>query len=143
MNPYGIYQTPQQRLAQLEAQYPQYSAPVQNTAKQPIISSLVMDRQEAVAVQVPMDGTLGVFINPVKNEVYTKKLGNNGLPEFKTYREIQEAPGGAMPQVAPTVNNDVENIKQEIEVIKHDIKELKANAKQSDADDSNAKPVKK
>ena len=133
INPYGIYQSPQQRLNQMEQMYNQnYSS------KPAVIGVLVMDRTEAAAYSVPMDGTTGVFINPAKTEIYTKKLRNNGMPEFKVYKEAPETPpaDNAQNAVIPELQNEIDKLKKEIE-------EIKNNVQKSDGNDASIKPVKK
>lgn len=134
INPYGIYQSPQQRLSQMEQMYNNQSY----SSKPAVIASLVMDRTEAAAYSVPMDGTTGVFINPAKNEIYTKKLGNNGMPEFKVYKETQETPPADTAQnaVIPELQSELDKLKKEIE-------EMKNNVQKSDGNDASTKPIKK
>lgn len=132
--------TPQQRLAQMEQQYPQF-APQPQPIQQPTVqagqianASLVMNKEEALAQQVP-DFAMGVFVNKAANEIYVKKLGNNGLPEFKTFIEKIEVP--------PEKKSDViDELKNEIALLKKEIKELK-NVQQSDADISTNRTTKK
>lgn len=136
---YNPMATPQDRLRQLEQQYPQY-VPQQavNQQMQGVRATLVMSKEEAIAREVPMDGSLSVLIS--NNEIYTKKLGNNGLPEFKTFvfkeptEEKTEKPINPIPEI--------ENLKQEIQELKKEIEVLK-NAKQSDADISTNRTTKK
>ncbi len=109
-NPY------QQQLNQYQQQYQQYTQPN-------IKVSYVMSKEEANVQIVPMDGSLTVFINPTLNEIYTKKLGNNGLPEFLTYKLKSQSQN--------TVN--INSILSEVEQIKKDIKELKTNAKSNES----------
>lgn len=88
-----------------------------------------MSKEEAIAREVPMDGSLSVLIS--NNEIYTKKLGNNGLPEFKTFvfkeptEEKTEKPINPIPEIE-ALKKEIQELKKEIEVLK--------NAKQSDAD---------
>lgn len=109
-NPY------QQQLNQYQQQYQQYTQPN-------IKVSYVMSKEEANVQIVPMDGSLTVFINPTLNEIYTKKLGNNGLPEFLTYKLKSQSQN--------TVN--IDSILSEVEKIKKDVKELKTNAKSNES----------
>lgn len=140
---YNPMTTPQQRLAQLEQQYPQFAPQPQQITQPPmqrIQASLVMSKEEATAQTVPMDGSLGIFVNFAGNEIYTKKLGNNGLPEFKTFIS-QTSITNINPEKSKS-NPDIENLKIEIEELKKEIEELK-NVKQSDADVSTIRPTKK
>lgn len=141
-NFYNPMATPQDRLRQLEQQYPQFAPqpPVApQTPMQGVRATLVMSKEEAVAREVPMDGTLNVLV--AGNEIYTKKLGNDGLPEFKTF-VLQEPPKTVKKEEPVKVNSDIENLKQEIQDLKKEIEELK-NVKQSDADVSTNRTIKK
>ena len=44
---------------------------------------------EAKAAQIPLDGSITVFVNVQNGEIYTKQLDNNGLADLKLYRRIQ------------------------------------------------------
>lgn len=121
------YLPQQQRLAQMEALYPQFAQQV------PIRASIVMNKEEANAQQVAYDGSISLFLNNAKNEIYAKKLGTNGLPEFYTYVLLNE----------PKKKDDLDDIKNEIAFIKKIMEDLK-NVKQSDdASVSVDKPTKK
>lgn len=121
------YLPQQQRLAQMEAMYPQFATP------QFVRASIVMNKEEANAQQVAMDGSISLFLNNAANEIYAKKLGTNGLPEFYTYVLAEK----------PKQKDDLAEIKNEIALIKKVMEGFK-NVKQSDdADVSNGKPVKK
>lgn len=104
---YGYNQIPnpimqyQQRLAQMEQQFPQFSQqPMQQSLQQQSLrATLVTNIQEAQASQIPLDGSITVFVNSASNEVYSKRVGKDGLPEFKTYKgdepptkEVEENP---------------------------------------------------
>lgn len=121
---YGYYQ---QRLAQMEAQYPQFAMP------QTIRASLVMNKEEANAQQVAMDGSISMFLNNTTNEIYTKKLGNNGLPEFKTYTLVE----------TPVQKDSYTELKEEITKLKQMFKELKDVKQSNDSDVSDDKSTKK
>lgn len=135
----------QQRLAQMETQYPQFTQqPTQQPAQQPsgqgARALLVLNRNEAEAQQVPTDGTITVFINNADNELYIKRLGNMGLLEFKTYT-LKDEPKQEKIQIKEE-NNDIETIKKDIVNIREEIEAIK-NVKQSNADVSNNRTVKK
>lgn len=141
-NYYNPMATPQERLRQLEQQYPQFAPqpPVApQTPVQGVRAALVMSKEEAFAREVPMDGSLTVMI--AGNEIYTKKLGNDGLPEFKTF--TFQAPSKEKVKDEPAkTNTELENLKQEVQTLKKEIEELK-NVKQSDADVSTNRTTKK
>lgn len=121
------YLNPSQRLAQLEAMYPQFAP------QTPIRASIVMNREEANAQQVAYDGSISLFLNKATNEIYAKKLGNNGLPEFYTYTLAN----------TEAQKDTFTELKDEIKALKTKMEEL-TNVKQSDdANVSVSKPVKK
>ena len=105
--PYGGYGSTvpiaQQRLAQMEAQYPQYAAGGVNTYPQmngpmtsPQGSSLttvikgrpVSNIQEANAAMIDFDGSVFVFLDKAHNKIYTKQLGMDGNIQFEEYSRI-------------------------------------------------------
>lgn len=119
------YLSPQQRLAQMEAMYPQF------TPAQFVRASIVMNKEEANAQQVAMDGSISLFLNKATNEIYAKKLGSNGLPEFYTY---------TLANTEAQKDNYTE-LKDEIAALKARLEDL-TNAKLH-TDISASKPIKK
>lgn len=74
---YNPMMTAQQRLNQMESQYPQFS-------QQPVMKVIpVTNIEEANATQVDIQGTPTFFYNQSKNEVYMKRVNlNTGLADF-------------------------------------------------------------
>ncbi|MCD7779860.1 MAG: hypothetical protein LUH05_04230 [Candidatus Gastranaerophilales bacterium] len=144
---YNPLMNAQQRLAQMEAQYPQYAAVNNNTASPNVKALFVMNKDEANAQQVALDGSITAFINKADNEIYTKGLGNNGLLEFKTYKLfIDENKNKDKNKEIPGETNEINEIKKEIDYIKKQIEEFKKDyyvKQQSDADISVNRTVKK
>lgn len=69
-----------------------YATTQQNTMQQPqqiARLSYVTCIDEAKAAQIPLDGSITVFVNVQNGEIYTKQLDNNGLADLKSYRRIQ------------------------------------------------------
>lgn len=69
-----------------------YAATQQNTMQQSqqiARLSYVTCIDEAKAAQIPLDGSITVFVNVQNGEIYTKQLDNNGLADLKLYRRIQ------------------------------------------------------
>lgn len=84
---------PQQRVMQYEQQMQlqnQMQPPMQmnvNLQSQQLIKPFyVTSRQEAEASQTPFDGSVHIYVNTAKNEIYTKKLQNDGSAEFKIFK---------------------------------------------------------
>jgi len=95
--PYG-YNPPnvfaQQRLTQLENQYPQYSqgypqTPSPNSymgTQLPVVKGRpVSNEEEANAAMIDFDGSLFVFPDKAHNKIYTKQLGLDGNIVFCKY----------------------------------------------------------
>ena len=89
--------TPQQRVMQYEHQMQlqnQMQPPMQMQSQMPmqmqtqalIKPFYVTSRQEAEASLTPFDGSLHIYLNTANNEIYTKKLLNDGSAEFKIYK---------------------------------------------------------
>ena len=94
--------TPQQRVMQYEHQMQlqnQMQPPMQMQSQMPmqmqtqalIKPFYVTSRQEAEASQTPFDGSLHIYLNTANNEIYTKKLLNDGSAEFKIYKSSIKA----------------------------------------------------
>ncbi len=69
-----------------------YATTQQNTmqrSQQIARLSYVTCIDEAKAAQIPLDGSITVFVNVQNGEIYTKQLDNNGLADLKLYRRIQ------------------------------------------------------
>lgn len=62
---------------------------VMQQAQQIARLSYVTCIDEAKAAQIPLDGSITVFVNVQNGEIYTKQLDNNGLADLKLYRRIQ------------------------------------------------------
>lgn len=105
--PYGGYGSTvpvaQQRLAQMEAQYPQYAAggvntypqmgnpivPNQGPSMTPVIKGRpVSNVQEANAAMIDFDGSVFVFLDKAHNKIYTKQLGMDGNIQFEEYSRM-------------------------------------------------------
>lgn len=125
--PYGGYGSTvpvaQQRLAQMEAQYPQYAAGGVNTYPQmgnPLVSNQgpsmtpvikgrpVSNVQEANAAMIDFDGSVFVFLDKAHNKIYTKQLGMDGNIQFEEYSRTvspnmasEASQGGAEPTLPP------------------------------------------
>lgn len=85
------YLTPQQRLNQLEAQYPQFaqnSLPQQATGFKTIP---VANIEEANATQTDMSGNPMFFYNKGQNEIYIKQFDiKTGAAIFQIFRHVAE-----------------------------------------------------
>lgn len=104
MNPniYGynpmMMQAQQQRLAEYEAQYPQFAQmpqyqPQQNFIKCRAVTSI----DEAKASMIDLDGSINVFTDIGNKKIYTKQINLDGTASLKTYILQEEQPPQAHP----------------------------------------------
>ena len=116
----------QQRLMQMEAQYPQFAQPqapqIVTPPTQPIINaSFVTNLQEAQAQPVGIN-TTNVAIDNTNNKIYLKRMDNNGLSATKTYIPQEDTPcpvGEFNPsEGVDTLKTDLTNIKNEVSGLK-------------------------
>ncbi len=52
----------------------------------------VSSRDEAMAYQIDLDGSLWVFTDIGNNHIYTKQINNDGTATFKTYIQTENQP---------------------------------------------------
>lgn len=86
-----MFQPQQQRLAELEQQYPQFSqqprVPVnnQNFIKCRAVTSI----DEAKASIIDLDGSINVFIDAGNKQIYTKQINLDGTATLNTYKLVE------------------------------------------------------
>lgn len=128
-NPSMYYPSPtmqnaQQRLQNLEAQYPQFAAnptmgynpPQQGILKGRPVSNL----EEANAAMIDFDGSLYVFPDKAHGKIYTKQLGLDGNIIFLSY-SLDTKPENKTPASMDTVSNNFatrEELSKAIEGVK-------------------------
>lgn len=89
-NGYNPYMTAQQRLAQMEAQYPQFAQAPALPQPAGFKTIPVANIDEANATQADMSGNPMFFYNKGQNEIYVKQLNlQSGLANFQTYKLAQ------------------------------------------------------
>ena len=93
--PFNPYMTPQQRLYQMEQQYPQLAQPqpvqVNSSTANGLTAILVTDIAEANAFRVDLNGTPTLFYNAGKNEVYLKRTNTQtGSADFQTFVRAEQ-----------------------------------------------------
>ena len=124
MNDFRPYQPmeyqPQQRFQQMNQQAPQAQiqapqtqnmnpAPNFTRPQQNVFVRAVTGREEAVAAQIPLDGSIVAFTDFAHDKIYTKQLNmNDGSAIFETYQKVkvqgpQEEPK-TEPVSAPTID---------------------------------------
>lgn len=89
----------------------QMQAPAQSIIKPFYVTS----RQEAEASQTPFDGSIHIYLNTAKNEIYTKKLMNDGSADFRVYKNSK---------ASSQAKEDVETETAEAETEKIDLSPL-------------------
>ena len=123
--PYGwgydpmMLQAQQQKLAELEQQYPQFAQQsnfqpngVQNYMKCRAVTSV----DEAKASIIDLDGSIHVFTDIGNKKIYTKQINLDGTASLKTYTLQEELPQtGSIPQSESSSENYVK--KEELETI--------------------------
>ena len=62
----------------------------QNLSNQYLKCRPVASKQEAIACQIDLDGSLWVFTNIGNGEIYTKQINNDGTASFHTYVFTQQ-----------------------------------------------------
>lgn len=135
---YNPMMNAQQRLAQLEQQYPQFSQqypsqqyPNQFQQPQPSVikGRAVTSFDEAKAAMIDLDGSLFVFTDVANNRIYTKQINLDGTATLNTYVR-QEANSDQKPQTAQPVQEDppvlMSTFNQALTVLSSEINQLKS-----------------
>lgn len=92
----GQIPTAQQRLAMMQAQYPQFAQGNMNYGQYPLQylkCRVVTNEQEARAALIDLDGSLHVFVNATNGEIYTKQISLDGSAAFEVYCKAQMQQG--------------------------------------------------
>lgn len=124
-NGYNPMLSPQQRLMQMEQQYPQYSQqnqfmqqPVQQQP-QGIVGKIVNDVSNVSPNDVPMDGSVAVFPKNDMTEIYCKQWTANGTIQTIVYRPIQPENNA---EATNTPQMDFNALNEDVRALKEDIK---------------------
>lgn len=124
MNDFRPYQPmeyqPQQRFQQMNQQAPQAQiqapqaqnmnqAPSFTRPQQNVFVRAVTGREEAVAAQIPLDGSIVAFTDFAHDKIYTKQLNmNDGSAIFETYQKVKaqepQEKSKTEPVSAPTID---------------------------------------
>lgn len=127
-NPYlngGMFPA-QQRMMQLENQYPQYAQPqsqpiVQQPTHPVINASFVTNLQEAQAQPVGYN-TTNVAIDNTNNKIYLKRMDNNGNATAKTYIPQEDTP---CPVNETNTSEGIDTLKTDIASLKDEVSSLR------------------
>lgn len=100
MSPYNPLLTTQQRLAQMEQQYPQFAqTPMPQPQKQTLMTIPVTNTDEAKAFMVDINGTPTIFYNAGANEIYLKRTNlQTGGADFFIFRKIESPTTDVKPE---------------------------------------------
>lgn len=129
------YMPMQQRLTQMEQQYPQFTpnsmntqAPQSNSAQPSMLKGRpVTGIDEAKAAPIDFDGSVHIFPDIANKRIYTKQLGMDGLPLFSVYELTPVADNSKPPndiEYVPAI--DFEELKKKVEQIEHMVSKPKS-----------------
>lgn len=127
-NGYNPMLSPQQRLMQMEQQYPQFSQqnqymqqPVQQQP-QGIVGKIVNDFSELTANDVPMNGSAAFFPKADGSELQVRSWTANGTIQTIVYRPVQpenQSEGANIPQMDfNALNEDVRALREDIKGVR-------------------------
>lgn len=113
--------SPQQRLAMMEAQYPQFAPQIPsngiygqqgyNTMPQQqtmLKGRPVANEEEANAAMIDFDGSMFVFPDKAHGKIYTKQLGLDGNIIFHRYSIDQPEAVAPVPQQQPSTQEPID-----------------------------------
>lgn len=135
-NGYNPMLSPQQRLMQMEQQYPQYSQQnqfvQQPSQQQPqgIVGKIVNDVSNVSPNDVPMDGSVAVFPKNDMTEIYCKQWTANGTIQTIVYKPVQPentADATNIPQMDfNALNEDMRALREDIKGVREMIEKSMA-----------------
>lgn len=124
MNAFRPYQPmeyqPQQQFQQMNQQAPQAqiqapqtqnmnSMPNFTRPQQNVFVRAVTGREEAVAAQIPLDGSIVAFTDFAHDKIYTKQLNmNDGSAIFETYQKVKAQGPQEKPKTEPVVSQTLD-----------------------------------
>lgn len=127
-NGYNPMLSPQQRLMQMEQQYPQFSQQnqfmQQSVQQQPqgIVGKIVNDFSELTANDVPMNGSAAFFPKSDGSEIQARAWTANGTIQTVVYKPVldQNQPEGTnIPQMDfNALNEDVRALREDIKGVR-------------------------
>lgn len=128
-NNYNPMLSPQQRLMQMEQQYPQFAQqnqfvqqPVQQSQPQGIVGKIVNDFSELTANDVPMNGSAAFFPKADGSELQVRSWTANGTIQTVVYRPVQpenNEQGTNIPQMDfNALNEDVRALREDIKGVR-------------------------
>lgn len=136
-NSYNPMLSPQQRLMQMEQQYPQFAQqnqfmqqPVQQNQTQGIVGKIVTDFSEITANDVPMNGQAAFFPKADGSEMQVRSWTANGTIQTIVYKPILDQnteQSTNIPQMDFNVlNEDVRALREDIKGVREVIEKSMA-----------------
>lgn len=145
--PYPIYPSVQNRLNQLEQQFPQYTQPQYSGYPQPqnsLKGRPVTSLEEARASMIDLDGSVSIFPDFGNGKIYTKQLNLDGTATLNSY-SLDRLPHSS-PEIAgvlksePNTDDRINLLQQQIDDLKDEIQALQTrrdkNVSKSNANDA-------
>ena len=133
--PYNPSMNAQQRLMQMEQQYPQLAQqnqfvqqPAQQNQPQGIVGKIVNDFSELTANDVPMNGSAAFFPKADGSELQVRSWTANGTIQTVVYKPIldqNQADGTNIPQM------DFNALNEDMRALREDIKDMRDMIKKS------------
>lgn len=128
-NGYNPMLSPQQRLMQMEQQYPQFAQQnqfmqpqVQQNQPQSIVGKIVNDFSELTANDVPMNGSAAFFPKADGSELQVRSWTANGTIQTVVYKPVQpenSAEATNIPQMDfNALNEDVRALREDIKGVR-------------------------
>lgn len=128
-NSYNPMLSPQQRLMQMEQQYPQFSQqnqfmqqPIQQNQPQGIVGKIVADFSEITANDVPMNGQAAFFPKADGSEMQVRSWAANGTIQTIVYKPVQpenQSEATNIPQMDfNALNEDVRALREDIKSVR-------------------------
>lgn len=125
-NGYSPMLSPQQRLMQMEQQYPQFSQqnqfvqqPVQQNQTQGIVGKIVNDFSELTANDVPMNGSAAFFPKADGSELQVRSWTANGTIQTVVYRPVQSENSAEATNISQM---DFDALNEDMRALREDIK---------------------
>lgn len=122
-NGYNPMLSPQQRLMQMEQQYPQFSQQnqfiQQPNQPQGIVGKIVNDFSELTANDVPMNGSAAFFPKADGSEIQARAWTANGTIQTVVYRPVKEENSA---EVTNIPQMDFNALNEDVRALREDIK---------------------
>jgi len=125
-NSYNPMLSPQQRLIQMEQQYPQFSQqnqfmqqPIQQNQPQGIVGKIVTDFSEITANDVPMNGQAAFFPKADGSEMQVRSWAANGTIQTIVYKPILDQNSE---QATNIPQMDFNALNEDVRALREDIK---------------------